>query len=128
MRKGKGSGLLALIITAILMSAALPVAAQPDEEFPAPVGESALEGYTRSDGTIVLTDTAFCSFLLGSDGAGNCSQVLSSWASRFRRARAAPLRSSTCRSRRAVSLAMQRSSSSWRLRDFTAAGRWLAIT
>jgi hypothetical protein len=66
MRKSKGSGLLALIVTAILMSAALPVTAQPDEEFPAPVGELALEGYTRSDGTIVLTDTAFCSFLLGS--------------------------------------------------------------
>ena len=48
------------------MASAVPASAQSDEAFPAPDGVSQLEGYTRSDGTIVLTDEAFCSFLLGS--------------------------------------------------------------
>lgn len=65
-RKGKGSGLVALIVMAVVMSVALPSVAQQNEEFPGPVGEDPLQGYTRSDGTIVLADEAFCSFVLGS--------------------------------------------------------------
>lgn len=52
-------------VIAIALALALPAMAQQTEEFPGPTG-SELEGYTRSDGTVVLTDAAFCSFLLGS--------------------------------------------------------------
>lgn len=65
MRSGKTSAWLAAITAVLLMVAAVPVAAQT-EEFPVAGSDAPLEGYTRSDGTIVLTDDLFCRFLLGS--------------------------------------------------------------
>ncbi len=67
-----------LVAAATLVMAALPALAQesPPVPEPTPVPEYApferppieapVEGYTRSDGTIVLTDEGFCSYLLGS--------------------------------------------------------------
>jgi hypothetical protein len=57
--------MVAVIVSSAIATAALPAIAQPSEEFPGPSG-SRLEGHTRSDGTVVLTDAAFCSLLLGS--------------------------------------------------------------
>jgi hypothetical protein len=37
-----------------------------EEEFIAPDGDAPFTGYTRSDGTVVLTDESFCRYLLGS--------------------------------------------------------------
>ena len=65
MRSGKASAWMAGISAALLMMSAVPAIAQ-SEEFPLPGSEAPLEGYTRSDGTIVLSDDSFCRFLLGS--------------------------------------------------------------
>lgn len=66
MRRGQVSTAIMAVVVAALTLAALPAAAQPNEEFPGPEPEQQLQGFTRSDGTIVLTDASFCSFLLGS--------------------------------------------------------------
>ena len=65
MRPGKVSALTATVVVASLLMA-MPVVAQPAEEFPGPDAEAPLSGYTRSDGTVVLEDESFCRFLLGS--------------------------------------------------------------
>lgn len=65
MRRGRATALVASIATAALVTGALPAVAQEDEEFPQPGAALPLDGYTRTDGTIVLSDTAFCRHLLG---------------------------------------------------------------
>jgi len=65
-RSKKLSTLATVAVMVALLVSASPAAAQEYEEFPRPGVDEPLEGYTRSDGTIVLTDEAFCSFLLGS--------------------------------------------------------------
>jgi hypothetical protein len=52
-------------VMALLLGASMATVAQEREEFPLPDG-SQLDGYTRTDGTIVLSDEAYCRFLLGS--------------------------------------------------------------
>lgn len=64
MRSGKAAVLTAIVSLGLIIGA-LPAVAQPTEEFPGPA-DTELPGYTRSDGTIVLTDEAFCAFVLGS--------------------------------------------------------------
>lgn len=71
MHSARASASLVVIIGSIftaaiaLVALTVPALAQGQEEFPGP-GGSELPGHTRTDGTIVLTDEAFCSFLLGS--------------------------------------------------------------
>ncbi len=66
MRKNKVPALVAGLAMAALIGAAAPAAAQPPEQFPQSSFEAPLDGYTRADGTIVLSDEAFCRHLLGS--------------------------------------------------------------
>ena len=66
MRIRKAAAAMAVIVAGALVAGALPVSAQDPEEFPQPGSDLPLGGYTRTDGTIVLTDEAFCRFLLGS--------------------------------------------------------------
>lgn len=61
----KSTAVVALAAATALLMGTLPTLAQ-DEEFPLPGSETPLEGYTRTDGTIVLSDRAFCRHLLGS--------------------------------------------------------------
>jgi hypothetical protein len=63
-RSGKAAVLSAIVSLGLIVGA-VPIAAQQSEEFPGPSGTE-LQGYTRSDGTIVLTDEAFCAYVLGS--------------------------------------------------------------
>jgi len=65
-RSGKASAWMVGIIAAALMVVATPAIAQQTEEFPQPGFDTPLDGYTRGDGTVVLTDESFCRFLLGS--------------------------------------------------------------
>ncbi|MEX1295758.1 MAG: PASTA domain-containing protein [Candidatus Limnocylindrales bacterium] len=55
------AGLMAVALAAVAMG----VSAQEPEEFLGPDAESPLSGYTRGDGTVVLTDESFCRYLLG---------------------------------------------------------------
>jgi hypothetical protein len=64
-RSGRAWLFTAVVVTTALVASSVAVLAQGEEEFPGP-GDQPLPGYTRSDGTIVLTDEAFCAFLLGS--------------------------------------------------------------
>ena len=66
MRRGKATALITSIAAAALLAGTLPAVAQDHEEFPQPGAELPLDGYTRTDGTIVLSDEAFCRHLLGS--------------------------------------------------------------
>lgn len=54
------------LVAGSLLAASLGVLAQESEEFLVSDGEAPVSGYTRSDGTIVLTDESFCRYLLGS--------------------------------------------------------------
>jgi hypothetical protein len=65
-RVGKASTLVVGIVVGALLVVAVPAIAQDAEEFPHPNGDAPLGGYTRGDGTIVLTDESFCGFLLSS--------------------------------------------------------------
>ena len=58
---------IALVSTALLV-AALPVVAQEPgyDQFERPAPQPPVEGFTRGDGTLILKDTDFCSYLLGS--------------------------------------------------------------
>ena len=71
MRIRRVSTLLTAITLVSVVIAAVPVVAQEREEFPQPGSELPLDGYTRTDGTIVLADEAFCRFLLGSLWSGD---------------------------------------------------------
>ena len=53
-----------LVATALVV-ASTGVVAQETEEFLGPDAESPLAGYTRSDGTVVLSDASFCRYILG---------------------------------------------------------------
>ncbi len=66
MRKSKATVLITSIAAAALLAGSMPAMAQDHEEFPQPGTELPLDGYTRTDGTIVLSDEAFCRHLLGS--------------------------------------------------------------
>jgi hypothetical protein len=55
------AGLAALSLAATSIGAV----AQGSEDFLGPDPEAPLAGYTRSDGTVVLTDESFCRYLLG---------------------------------------------------------------
>jgi hypothetical protein len=65
-RRGKASTWVIGVIVTVLAAGAMPALAQESEEFPGPDAASPLAGYTRSDGTVVLTDDSFCRLLLGS--------------------------------------------------------------
>jgi len=65
-RTGKAAALVAGITLLAFIATTMPAMAQQREEFPQPGSEQPLDGYTRSDGTIVLADESFCRFLLGS--------------------------------------------------------------
>lgn len=65
MRTAKLASFSVALLAASLLLAAMPVAAQDGEEFPARDPERPLAGYTRGDGTIVLEDESFCRFILG---------------------------------------------------------------
>jgi hypothetical protein len=54
------------LVLGSLVAASMPVLGQEAEEFVGPDAEAPLSGYTRSDGTIVLSDESFCRYLLGS--------------------------------------------------------------
>jgi len=54
------------LVAACLAVAPLTVAAQESEEFLGLDSDAPLTGYTRSDGTVVLTDESFCRYVLGS--------------------------------------------------------------
>ena len=71
MRTRRATALAVAITLAALIAGAMPLAAQEREEFPQPGSELPLDGYTRTDGTIVLRDEAFCRFLLGSLWSGD---------------------------------------------------------
>ena len=66
MRTGKVATLVTGVTMLALVAGALPALAQDREQFPQPGSELPLDGYTRTDGTIVLSDEAFCRYLLGS--------------------------------------------------------------
>ena len=57
--------LIATLVAAALAIASVGVTAQDSEEFLGPDAEAPLAGYTRSDGTVVLTDESFCRYILG---------------------------------------------------------------
>ncbi len=71
MRVRRVTTVLPVIALVSVLIAAVPVAAQEREDFPQPGSELPLDGYTRTDGTIVLADEAFCRFLLGSLWSGD---------------------------------------------------------
>ena len=71
MRTGKAAALVAGITLLAFMATTMPAMAQQREEFPQPGSEQPLDGYTRTDGTIVLADEAFCRYLLGSLWSGD---------------------------------------------------------
>ncbi len=56
---------IAALVAAALTITAIGVTAQESEEFLGPDAEAPLTGYTRNDGTVVLTDESFCRYLLG---------------------------------------------------------------
>jgi hypothetical protein len=58
--------LVAILALGSLVFASMPVLGQETEEFVGPDAEALLSGYTRSDGTIVLSDESFCRYLQGS--------------------------------------------------------------
>lgn len=62
----KRVSLLSGLVAGSLIAASIGVVAQESEEFLGPDAEAPLSGYTRSDGTVVLTDESFCRYLLGS--------------------------------------------------------------
>jgi hypothetical protein len=70
-RTGKVATLVTGIAVMVLLAGALPTLAQEREEFPQPGSELPLDGYTRTDGIIVLSDEAFCRYLLGSLWSGS---------------------------------------------------------
>jgi hypothetical protein len=57
--------LVICLVAALLAMASVGAIAQEPEEFLGPDAEAPLAGYTRSDGTVVLTDESFCRYLLG---------------------------------------------------------------
>lgn len=57
--------LLVALVAVALSVVAIGTSAQEPEEFLGPDAEAPLSGYTRGDGTIVLTDESFCRYLLG---------------------------------------------------------------
>lgn len=61
----KRVSLIAGLVAVSLAATAVGVAAQENEEFLGPDTEAPLAGYTRSDGTVVLTDESFCRYVLG---------------------------------------------------------------
>lgn len=63
--RGRVVASLALAVASALVLSAMPAGAQGDEEFPGPADGAPLSGYTRSDGTVVLSDDSFCRLLLG---------------------------------------------------------------
>ncbi len=65
MRMSKAMTSVASLVMVAILGAAAPAAAQQSEQFPQPGSEVPLDGYTRSDGTIVLGDEAYCRFLMG---------------------------------------------------------------
>lgn len=71
MRTTKTAALLAGITLVALVATAMPAMAQEPEQFPQPGSELPLDGYTRTDGIIVLADEAFCRYLLGSLWSGD---------------------------------------------------------
>jgi len=64
-RTGRTTVAVVGVALAALLVGALPVLAQESEEFLQLGSDIPLEGYTRTDGTIVLSDEAFCRHLLG---------------------------------------------------------------
>ena len=61
----KRVSLIAGLVALSLAATAIGVTAQENEEFLGPDAEAPLAGYTRSDGTVVLTDESFCRYVLG---------------------------------------------------------------
>jgi len=64
-RTGRTTVAMVGVALAALLVGTLTVVAQESEEFVQPGSEIPLDGYTRTDGTIVLSDEAFCRHLLG---------------------------------------------------------------
>lgn len=61
----KRVSLVVALVAAALTLALVGVTAQESEEFLGPDAEAPLSGYTRSDGTVVLSDESFCRYILG---------------------------------------------------------------
>lgn len=61
----KRVSLIAGLVVASLVLTSMGVVAQESEEFLGPDAQSPLAGYTRGDGTVVLTDESFCRYVLG---------------------------------------------------------------
>ena len=57
--------LVVALVATSLIGASLSAIAQESEEFLGPDADAPLSGYTRSDGTVVLTDESYCRYLLG---------------------------------------------------------------
>ncbi len=53
------------LVAASLIVASLGALAQESQEYLGPDADAPLSGYTRTDGTVVLTDASFCRYLLG---------------------------------------------------------------